>query len=84
MPAGGGKRVGRTAAAGASLVDMEGEKASAAGALAVRQAGNIRGDDYAVGRLVEQDDAVYVGMQRIAAEIRPRLRRFVQQDGQRM
>lgn len=63
---------------------MEGEKASAAGALAVRQAGNIRGDDYAVGRLVEQDDAVYVGMQRIAAEIRPRLPRFVQQDGQRM
>ena len=78
------KRVGGAAAAGASLVDVESEEAAAAGALRGRQAGDVHGDDDAVGRLVKEGDAVDAGVQDVAAEVRPRLRRPVQQRGQRM
>lgn len=84
VAAGGGKRVGGAAAAGASLVDVESEEAAAAGALRGRQAGDVHGDDDAVGRLVKEGDAVDAGVQDVAAEVRPRLRRPVQQRGQRM
>ena len=66
------------------LVDVESEEAAAAGALRERQAGDVHGDDDAVGRLVKEGDAVDAGMQDVAAEVRPRLRRPVQQRGQRM